>query len=150
MGGQHTAMLIWSAAMPVERPAGLLLTPSCLSVQHSTAGPPPVKQMAANNTVTHPERWHPGPGLNHALCYLSVCIGSEIPPLSSHRHPQIRRYTWVKLTGQLSLISQTYASIMQWVWLLKVVLASQADPLGGRWFGVETREQWGSLFALWI
>lgn len=93
------------------RVAPFSLIPSCLCIQHSTAGPPPEKQMAGNNTVTHPEHWHPGPGLRHALCYLSVCIASEIPPLSSQTHQQIRRYTWVKLTGQLSLISQTYASI---------------------------------------
>lgn len=110
-----------NAAAPAERPGGLLLTRSCLCIQRSAAGPPPGKQMAGNNTVTHPEHWHPGPGLRRALCYLSACIASEIPPLSSHRHHQIRRYTWVKLTGQLSLISQTYASIMQRAWLLEFV-----------------------------
>lgn len=117
----HAAMLIWNAAMPIVLHGGLLLTPSCLCIQHSTAGPPPGKQMAGNNTVTHPEHRHPGPGLRHALCYLSVCIASEIPPLSSQSHHQIRRYTWVKLTGQLSPISQAYASILQWVCLLEIV-----------------------------
>lgn len=77
----HAGMLILNSAMPIVQHRGLLLTPSCLCIQHSFAGPPPGKQMAGNNTITHPEHWHPGPGLHCALCYLSVCIASEIPPI---------------------------------------------------------------------
>lgn len=54
MGGRPPLGL--SSAMPVARHRRLPLTPSCFCVQHSSAGPPPVKQMAGNNTVTHTDR----------------------------------------------------------------------------------------------
>lgn len=57
--------------------------------------------------------------MHFAICLFASPLKS--PPLSSQSHLQIRRYTWVKLTGQLRLINQTYASILQWVHLLLVV-----------------------------
>lgn len=107
--------------------------PSCLCVQLSTAGPPPGKQMAGNNTVTHPERWHPGPGLRHALCYLPVCIASEIPPYSPKNHQPIRRHAWVKLTCQMCLVNQTYASISQWVGQVSQTCWVLSSGQRGRW-----------------
>lgn len=138
----HAGMLIFNAAKPIVRHRGLLLTPSCRWIQHSCAGPPPGKQMAGNNTVTHPERWHPGPGLHQALCYLSARIASEIPPLSSQSHLQIRRYTWVKLTGQLSPISQTYASILQCVSLLEVFKWPRPARWGDVTLGLRYQHRW--------
>ena len=102
----HTAMLMRNAAVPIVWHGGLLLTPSCRCIQHSTAGPPPGKQMAGNNTVTHPEHWHPGPGLCHALCYLSACIASEIPPSypcrATTRLGDIHEWNWLDSWASLA------------------------------------------------
>lgn len=104
----HTVMLISNAAMPVVWHGGLLPIPSCRSIQHSAAGPPPGKQMAGNNTVTHPEHWHPGPGLSHALCYLCVCIAFEIPPTARYpRRPivtlgDIHEWNWLESWSSLA------------------------------------------------
>lgn len=102
----HAGVLILNSAMPIVRHRGLLLTASCLCIQHSSAGPPPGKQMAGNNTVTHPEHRHPGPGLQHALCYLSVCIASEIPPHYPHRATtrlgDIHEWNWLNSWAPLA------------------------------------------------
>lgn len=120
--------------MPIVWHGGLLLTPSCRCIQHSTAGPPPGKQMAGNNTVTHPEHWHPWPGLRHVLCYLSVCISTEIPPYphrATTRLGDIHEWNWLDSWAPLAKHTLPFYNESvclrlfkwsRWVWWVGVVL----------------------------